>query len=114
MSFSNKEMQIGGARGPKPGHGRPPGIVIGKKRKKLLLHAAVMSEAINIGEPEFEGDSLSVLPEPCGDHAPSARANPAAACQPSSAADTLAATRCHRSFAWKTPAISFIRTSHRW
>ena len=59
MSFSNKETQIGGARGPKPGHDRPPGIVIGKKRKKLLLHAAVMIEAINIGEPEFEGDSLS-------------------------------------------------------
>ena len=45
LSFSNKETQIGGARGPKPGYGRPPGIVIQKTRKELLLHAAVMSEA---------------------------------------------------------------------
>jgi hypothetical protein len=35
------------------------GSSFGRKRKKPLLHATVMSEAINIGEPEFEGDSLS-------------------------------------------------------
>jgi hypothetical protein len=59
MPFPNRDTQIGAPRGPRPGHGRPPGVVLGKKRRRELRRAAALSEAVNGEAPSFDGDSLA-------------------------------------------------------
>ena len=59
MPFPNPDTQIGGPRGPRPGRGRPPGIVLGKKRRRELQRSAALSEAIHGEAPAFDGDSLA-------------------------------------------------------
>jgi hypothetical protein len=59
MPFPNRDTQIGAPRGPRPGHGRPPGVVLGKKRRRELRRAAALSEAVHGEAPWFDGDSLA-------------------------------------------------------
>jgi hypothetical protein len=59
-TFPNPDTMLGGPRGPKRCNGRPPGILLGKKRKREVRLAHAMAEVVRGRRkpPAFAGDSL--------------------------------------------------------